>query len=960
LSLLTPFILEDLMKQSKSLLSLSIIILFTLLFANKSLAQSGNVAGVISDATDGSPLLGANIIVSGTSIGTTTDREGKYRLLKLPEGRNLILYMYIGYETDSVWVNIISGRTVAVDVKLSPKAIVGQEVVVTGQLQGQAAAINQQISSNTIINVVSKDRIQELPDQNAAESVGRLPGISVERDAGEGTKVIVRGLAAKFNSVTINGQRIPSTDPQNRSVDLSMISSDMLAGIEVFKALTPDQDGDAVGGKVNFEIKKAPAGFNANVRLQGTYNNQENDYANFRGSTTLSNRYFDNKLGIVATGSLQRANRGSDILDASYLFAREALPGEKNARITVENLNLGDRVETRDRYGASVVLDYDLGNGEILLSSLYGRTERDELRNRKRYRVDAAYVEYWLRGREINIDLLTNSLSGKHNLSFMKLEWQGSYSTSQYNMPYMHDSQFRETGAFLGTLITDKGPELIPQGAKNNLDQTRFYQDFFNKEKTNDRDFTGQIDATIPYALSGDISGNIKIGAKYRDKNRSLDKEEYMTLAFKIDQIGKNNPNQFNLTNEGYIKINNFYDPDYDIGKFLNGKYVFGPANALSRGKLDNFMNTYWADYTRNFGRDLEDYSAGEAITAAYVMTEINLGPQLMILPGFRFERTTTDYKSQFGQARVDERGIVTLEGATDTVGTVSYNEFLPMLHVRYKFTDWFDTRIAITKSLARPDYFNLVPWERISYFDGTVERGEPYLKHTKVWNYDIFFSFYGNYGLFTLGGYYKKLTDIEYIRVSRVTEPGSTLGFILTKPENSKYETKVYGIEFEVQTNLRFLPNPFDGIVLSANYSYIHSKTYFPFLKVGPRNPLPPFNFTFIDTARDARMPGQANHLANFTFGYEKGKFSGRISLVYQGSSLQTIGTRSELDGYTDDFVRWDLALQYKLIPKLALTFNMNNISNLPEKAFLGSQTFSTREEYFGWTADLGIRFDL
>ncbi len=946
------------MKLSTSNFFLSLILI--LFISSNLVAQTGNVSGVVTDATDGSPLLGANIIVSGTSIGTTTDRDGKYRLVRLNEGRTLILFMYLGYDTDSVWVNVASGRTVSVDITLKPKVILGQEVVVTGQLQGQAAAINQQLSSNTIINVVSKDKIQELPDQNAAESVGRLPGISVERDAGEGTKVIVRGLAAKFNSVTINGQRIPSTDPQNRSVDLSMISSDMLAGIEVFKALTPDQDGDAVGGKVNFEIKKASEGFNTSIRAQGTYNSQEQNYGNYRGSFTLSNRYLDNKLGIVATGSLQRANRGSDLLDASYLFAREALPGEPHARITVENLNLGDRVETRDRYGASVVVDYNLGNGELLFSSLYGRTDREEIRNRKRYRVDNAYVEYWLRSREINIDLFTNSLSGKHNFSAMKLEWQASYSYSKYDMPFMHDSQFREVGAFLGTLVTDKGPELIPLGAKNNLDQTRFYQDFYNKEMTKDRDFTGQLDATIPFSLTSDLSGNIKLGGKYRDKNRSLDKEEWMTLAFKIDQIGKNNPTLFNTTGEGYIKINNFYNDDYDIGEFLNGKYVFGPAKTLSRAKIDQFMNTYWADYTRNFGRDLEDYSAGEAITAGYAMAELNIGSRLMILPGFRFEKTTTNYKSVFGQARVDERGIVTLEGATDTVGTVSYSELLPMVHIRYKFTDWFDTRIAITKSLARPDYFNLVPWERISYFDGTVERGEPYLKHTKVWNYDIFFSFYGNYGLITMGAYYKTLKDIEYIRVTRVTEPGSTLGFTLTKPENSKYETKVYGLEFEVQTNLRFLPSPFDGIVLSANYSYIHSKTHFPFLKVGPRNPLPPFNFTFIDTAREARMPGQANHIANFTFGYEKGKFSGRVSMIYQGDALMTIGTRAELDGYSDDFIRWDLAMQYKIMPKLAVTFNMNNLTNLPEGAFLGIAAFSTREEYFGWTADLGIRLDL
>jgi hypothetical protein len=81
---------------------------------------------------------------------------------------------------------------------------------------------------------------------------------------------------------------------------------------------------------------------------------------------------------------------------------------------------------------------------------------------------------------------------------------------------------------------------------------------------------------------------------------------------------------------------------------------------------------------------------------------------------------------------------------------------------------------------------------------------------------------------------------------------------------------------------------------------------------------------------------------------------------MIYQGDALQTIGTRAELDGYSDAFTRWDLALQYKLFPKIALTFNMNNITNLPEGAFLGIAAFPTREEYFGWTADLGIRIDL
>ncbi|MDX9923245.1 MAG: TonB-dependent receptor [Ignavibacteriaceae bacterium] len=922
------------------------------------LAQSGEVTGKITDGADGSPLWGTNIMVAGTSIGTTTDMEGKYRLSRVPAGNQVIVFKYLGYRTDSIKVVILLGKTTRVDTKLDLEAVAGQEVIVTAQLQGQAAAINQQLSSNKIVNVVSKDRIEELPDQNAAESVGRLPGISIQRDAGEGTKLVVRGLSPKFNSVTVNGQRIPATDAQNRSVDLSMLSSDMLAGIEVFKALTPDLDADAVGGTVNFQVKKADTGLNSSLKLQGGYINQDKAYDNYRGNFAVSNRFLENKLGVLLTGNIQRANRGSDILDASYLFDSE----NKNAsasKIIVGNLNLGDRREIRDRFGASLVMDYELENGEIMLSSLYGRTDRDEVRRRKRYRVDAAYVEYWLRNREINIDMFTNSLSGKHNFGWFNLSWQGSYSYSGSDMPFSHDSQFREIGAFNADLVANKGPKLIPLGAKNNLEETIFKQDFIDSETSKDKDFTGQFDIKMPFSLFADITGEIKFGGKIRDKNRTLDKGQFMTLAFTIDNIGKANPGDFATTREGKIKINNFYDESYTIDDFLNGQYEFGPAKPLDRDKLEAFKNKYWSSYVNNHAFDLEDYEAGESVYAGYLMSEINVGPDLMILPGFRVERTVTSYKSKFGQAKVDEDGIVQLTNSKDTVGTVGYNEFLPMIHIKYNFTRWMDLRLAFTKTLSRPDYFNLVPWERVLSFEGTIERGEPYLKHTKVWNYDAYLTFYGNFGLVGIGGYYKKLRDIDYLRTSRITTPGPTVGYTLVSPENSKYDTEVKGLEIEVQTNLRFLPEPFDGIVLYANYSYIDSKTFFPYLVAGKRNPRPPFNFTFIDSVREARMPGQAEHIANFTFGYEKGDFSGRVSLIYQGSALQIIGQRAELDGYSDAFVRWDFAAQYKIIKNLALQFNLNNFTNLPEGSYLGLESYPTKEEYFGWTADLGIKYE-
>ncbi len=159
------------------------------------------------------------------------------------------------------------------------------------------------------------------------------------------------------------------------------------------------------------------------------------------------------------------------------------------------------------------------------------------------------------------------------------------------------------------------------------------------------------------------------------------------------------------------------------------------------------------------------------------------------------------------------------------------------MMHLRYRFTPWFDVRLAYTRSLSRPDYFNLVPYERIVFAEQTIARGNPNLRQTKATNYDVYVSFYSNdLGLLTLGGYYKKLRDIDYIRQTRI-QGGQFNAYELTEPVNGD-ESNVWGIEVEVQTNLRNLPSPFDGFVINANYSYIHSETFFPYFEIGPRSP--------------------------------------------------------------------------------------------------------------------------
>lgn len=914
--------------------------------------STGTINGIIKDGNSENPLAFASVRVENLPIGAQSDVEGKFRLLRVPAGKQTLTFSYLGYQKLSKEVDVVAGKNIDLSIVLSPETFTTDEVVISAQLEGQQAAINQQINSNTIVNVVSKDRIQELPDQNAAETVGRLPGVAVQRNAGEGTKVIVRGLSPRFNSITVNGERIPSTDAEDRSVDLSMVSTDALEGIEVFKALTPDKDGDAIGGTVNFVVKKAPEGFHGNFRLQGGYNSQQKEWGQPRGSFNISNRFADNKLGIILTGNFQRANRSSDIFDASY--TQNGVDSDGRAIIFVTNLNLSDRIETRYRYGGSLTADYQLKNGSIKLSSFMGRTERNDVRRRRRYRISAAYQEYNARTREINTLLSSNSLSGNHKLGIFNLEldWRTSLSYSHQETPYSHQVTFRELGAFRSDLIDNQGPELIPEGAQNRLDQTWFKDAFLDIDDIVDRNATVQVDLKWPFQSGKFVEGFLKVGGKIRDKNRTRDISRDWTQFGGINDIIDDFPGAFTLDQDGRMQMSNFLS-DFQPENFLRGDYEFGPG--LDVDAVNKFAETYRSYYVADETIDLQDYTATETIEAGYFMAQMYFfNKKILLLPGIRTERTKTSYQGLFGLP--DGNG--NLQNRKDTVGNRNYTEVLPMLHLKYQVAKWFDVRLAATRALARPNYLNLVPWYRINDFETIVEQGDPELLHTKVWNYDAFFSFYNKLGLFTIGTFYKELEDIDYIRRGKIVPPGRSFTYDLVKPENVDGISKTYGMEIELQTNLRFLPAPFNGILLTANYSRIFSQTFYPSL-TQTINQNPPFNVIFQDTVREGRIPGQADHLVNISLGYEKGGFSGRVSMVYQGNSLGFVGNREEVDGFTDSFTRWDVAIKQKIKESgFTIFLNVNNLSNTPEREFLGSRAFPTRTEYFGWTGDLGVQY--
>ena len=284
--------------------------LFTLLMlgASSLLAQqeSGQIHGTITDATTGDVLIGANIVIKGTSLGAASDITGAYRITGISPGTYTLVVRFIGYKGKDLPIQIKSGVSLEENFALTIEAVEGQEVIVTAQAQGQRSAINQQLTSNTIINVVSSEKIQQLPDADAATALSRLPGVSLMN----GDQVVIRGVQAKMNQILINGIELPSTDMNNRATDLGFISSNLLSGIEVIKALTPDMDANTVGGVVNLQLREAPTGIHFDLLTQGNYNSSDQTTANtrlkihglkyfgedYRNSVSLGYRYTDYRV----------------------------------------------------------------------------------------------------------------------------------------------------------------------------------------------------------------------------------------------------------------------------------------------------------------------------------------------------------------------------------------------------------------------------------------------------------------------------------------------------------------------------------------------------------------------------------------------------------------------------------------------------------------------------------------
>ena len=769
------------------------------------LAQgTGTIKGVVRDRTTKDHLPGAHVVVKGTSLGAATNLDGVYIIRNVPAGEQMLVATYVGYISASLTVQVPADGEHQQDFALIPTTIEGAEVIVTAQGQGQLQAINQQLTSDKIVSVVSESKIQELPDFNAAQAIARLPGVSTLTSSGEANKVVIRGLAPQYNQVAIGGVSLASTGntqigitslaggqiSSDRSVDLTMVTPYMVKSISVYKTLTPDMNANAVGGLVNMELREAPSEFHTDLMWQSGYTNKTREYGNYRTILSASDRFFDGALGIYLLGNAEKYDRASDNMAGTYNIPNTTVKPDGYKAVQVSNVGLTRHIETRKRYGGNAIIDYALPAGSIRSVNMFSRLDANvqEYQTLLRFSADGSgNIDFSFRDNQSKTDLAVNSLEFENDFGFMSASIKVANTYSRNHLPAAPFFQFRQTGGIYtaGVSMLDVQPEnlvsrIAYSGPANTYLNT--VSVFSSDYKENDQIY--KADFKIPLDLGSDISGSIKAGGEFRHNfRRNSQSTPYLDLRrggtpisnAVMDSIRAHFPVVFD-SSSGRFPAYNFNNMDKDLlAGFLGDR--FGGIMWVTDPTLIRMI----VDYTRSdpqfnaaeagainpggwydgpFQHLPNNYKYIEKYYAGYAMADLSIGPDLKVVGGARFEQIRSLYEA-FNL--MDGRNPLTQNVFPVTV--YPQNRYLlPMAHAKYQITDWLDVRYAYTQTLARPDYHQLSPHISMTNDRLNVYSGNPRLTPGRAYNHDLQFTVHDNtIGFITVGAFYKTVSGFTY-----------------------------------------------------------------------------------------------------------------------------------------------------------------------------------------------------
>jgi TonB-dependent receptor len=831
----------------------------------------------------------------------------------------------------------------------------------------RAQAKEQKKEAPNVIEVQPYTEIEKLPEQNLAEALQRVPGVSLESDSGRGRFINIRGIDADqigtlYDGVVLTPSNQASPLGGGRAFAFDAIPPGVIGGIEVIKSLTPDIDATGLGGTVNLLPRALPPDgqpfLDADLNLGWEALRRT---AEIQGYVTAGTAFGldgdgmpwdqtngDRPFSIIGTFSRYDYDRGIDDVEESY----SDTTGVPNKAL--QNLQLRRYSAYHDEaQGGAVQLGYkpnDLNNFYLrVLDSGYEEqvdkhflvfTGIDGQTNITApdgtilvpgqlitlpdgtFQSNNATAHQQFTNDDEDVESRTFVLGG-HSIvgGSVKLDYRASWSRGTDDFTFADSSDFTIQNP-INVAYNNTNPNAItvrPIGV-NTTNPALFLLNSVNStpSQSYDQEFAFAIDATVPVqAFSYDGEAKFGLSARFRSRGDSMNQTSLVpTGTTNLGSLvsGPDDIYYTGLYNLGPNIVNSALNAAGLVPKFFGGVSLFN--GALTTG-FNNQENTDFLNNEEAFSHDDENVFAGYG---EYTVSAGKLG----LLGGLRIEGTEATYKAnvgstfqQFdaaGQPVLDQNNNpVFLTSITPTTSTTSYVDFFPSLQAKYNIADDLLARAAFSTAIARPGFNQISAAKTIDFSNGTISQGNPALQPTTDYNFDLSLEYYlPNGGILSAGAFDKEYENYIVPTTVTVTNvPGGTAGqtFLETSFKNIA-GSEVQGLEFQYTQQFLFLPEPFNGLGFDSNFTYNHSRGE---IRPGEFETLPstsPLNF-------------------NAAVFYEEGPITARLASSYVSRNLFAVGPDRNTDIFSSPRFRLDLQTSYQLTKNLAASFAIHNITN-------------------------------
>ena len=954
-----PKITFNIMRIPSRIFKTLLLALVVFSLPNSAFSQ-GSITGVIVDEDNGETLIGANVRVDGTLFGASTDLDGRYTVANLEAGTYVLVISYIGYNTVNIQdVEVTDGEATIIDLALSPEAFGLEEVVVEARAirNSEAVLLRDRQKAIAVSDAISSEAISRSGGSDAADAMEKVTGASVVG----GKYVYVRGLGDRYSNTQLNGTELPSSDPDRKAVQFDLFPSNLLDNIVTLKTFTPDKPGNFSGGLVDIGTKSFPEDFSFQFSVSSSFNSETNfgaDYLTYLGGDTdwlgnddgtrdIPEELFDNNGDPIALSTPTQARFNEELaqqLDvASKAFnnimspnpvAEETAPVNQSYSISVGNkVLLGEKplgyvIGGTYSRKASYYEDGDIGrysfaglnanelapdlllddsegsiesslgglanftyqftpNNEVGINLLYSRSGQSSARFQeglwpKEFGANDSTSLFINRTLEYSErELASYQLRGKHffpGLAKATIEWTGAFANTRQDEP---DLRFF---AHTSRLIGQNPDPILTVQASGFRDPSRLFR-FLDESNVN-----GKLDVSIPFDLSNNRAGKVKFGGAYQEADR-----DFIERSYSI------NPTQP-------------YDGD-DFAFFDTPNMGIVSVDTLSGGRLRyNFGNTLVdQSKTRN------NYEGIRTIGAGYIMIELPITADFKFIGGARLETTDIEVVSQ---------------DSTQGVGAIDESDILPSANFVYALTDNMNLRAAVTRTLARPTFREIAPFEAFEFINGNFFIGNPELQRTLVTNVDFRWEWFTRPGeILAVSLFYKNLTDpIERTII------GGTNGQIQFQNVD---EAQVFGTEIEIRTRLDFLSAALSNLSFGSNLSFVNSSIDIPESELAVRQGVDP-------NADDTReLQGQSPFIINMDLSYENNE-SGTVAGFYYNVFGRRLSNVS-LGGTPDVFEQPSPQLDFTFSQRLPANWRAKvSVKNLLDASYKETYRFAGQEFNF------------